>query len=222
MDAKARQIVEEMQRDGRQTFAQWDPQLFDDISEGPAKDLWVALLGNARTPQAAQYDTLADYLRLVSEAIGNGYLVESANGMDLNNVMASCLRDWIPSRLASVSPGKRAESLSTAWNLCEGVLRQPAWINAYLMTRADEMTDLATLEEFFARLLDPVFSPTADAQWTGSLDFTVIDPSEFDEHFLPGEITPLANRVVSVADRRSRSRLGVLLQKSRQSRCLGH
>ena len=112
--------------------------------------------------------------------------------------------------------------LVKAWNLGEGLLREPGWLDRYVTASATTLGNLEELEAFLVQTLEPVLSTAPAATWKGPFAVTLLDLRPLHEEFLPGEITLAAPAVLRVSDRRrTGTEVGVLLSPGGRSRPLG-
>jgi hypothetical protein len=202
---------------GPRCFARWDAELFDAVVAGHAQALRQQLL---EQPDAA--GVVAAYLQLVQQAIGTGAMRQAAAGASWTSFLERCLIELVPKLLPGVRPGQRLPLLVTVWNLGEGLLREPAWIDRYVTACAARLENLADLQGFLVRTLDPVLAPAPPAAWQGPFAVTVLDLRTLHEDFLPGTIVLAAPTVLRVEDRRrGGSQAGVLLRRGGRSELLG-
>jgi hypothetical protein len=210
--------LDELRRDGPRRFARWDASLFEALVPGPVHALAQALAGQEDAPAA-----LAAYLTLLHQGVGLSAVrraeVASAGW---SSWLERCLVEKVPALLPRVPAGKRLPLLVKVWNLGEGLLREPAWLDRYVSACAVALEDLGTLETFLVRTLEPVLSAIPPANWKGPFTVTVVDLRPVQEEFLPGEITLAAPAVLRVADRRRPgTEVGLLLRRGGGSRPLG-
>src|SRR5438270_431653 len=83
--------------------------------------------------------------------IGRGYLASSWQSRPAN-LMEYCFRDWLVGQLTDAAARPPLNFLADTWNLLEGLLREPRWVNAYVMARAWELEDEASLHAFLVRV----------------------------------------------------------------------
>lgn len=219
MNETIQRLIQDYATDGARQHASWDDSLFEALCAESAMKLLRALESAGGKPELQQ-TVFEGYLRLVQEGVGRGYLRRAAGGV-WSNFMELVLVQFVPEQLPALKPEKRLEELTKIWNLLEGLLGEPAWINQLVLARALEFKRLVDLEEFLVEVLDPVLSPAPTAAWTGPFQQTVLDARPIDEDFLPGEMLLAAPWVLCIKDRRRPVRLGVLLQKSEKSEFIG-
>jgi hypothetical protein len=162
-------------------------------------------------------------LRLVQQGIGTGVLRQAEVGAAPANFLERLLVEMIPQWLPAVAPGKQLQALADAWNLGEGLLREPVWVDRYVNACCSRgMPRLEALAEFLATLLGPVLTPAPPAAWTGPLKVTTLDLRAAHDEFLPGRIRLAAPTVLCVEDRRKPGlQVGVLLRRGQRSESLG-
>lgn len=203
----------------RRNSSQFDAARFGALVATRVRELWPLIRG---APHAAA--VLRSYLRLVAEAVGMGCLIEDARGQQ-RDFLSDLLVNQVPARLPEVAPERRTACLAQLWNLGEGLLQEPAWLNRFAMAFAHEASaagDLLALPAHLTAVLEPVLAPRPPSQWAGPCQLVVLDPRPVTDGFLPGEMHLAAPAVVCVHDRRrAGSQLGVLLEHGGKSRILG-
>jgi hypothetical protein len=211
------QTLADLRRDGPRRFARWNAELFDAVASGPARTLGKEL---GDSPDSGR--VLSGYLQLVQQAIGVGALHQAGRGARWTSFLERCLIERIPALLPRVKAGERLSLLAKTWNLGEGLWREPAWLDRYVTACAGRLEDLAEVERFLVRTLDPVLVPAPPAAWNGPFAVTVLDLRPLYDEFLPGEIGLAAPTVLRVEDRRrSGTQVGVLLRRDGGSELLG-
>jgi hypothetical protein len=207
-----------LREEGRRRFAFWNAELFDAYVTGPA-----TALSDHMHKQADEPDVVAGYLQLVQEGIGGACLRQAKSAaLGWTNFLEFCLVQAVPALLPQTGVGKRLPLLVKIWNLGEGLLREPSWLDRYVTARAGELADLAEIESFLVHTLEPVLKPVASATWTGPFAVTVHDLRPIHDEFLPGTLRLAAPTVVCVTDRRKPGlEVGMLLQPGRKSELLG-
>ena len=217
MDPSLSPLIERFAQEGASRFANWKASLFQEIGQTAAPRVWQSLEhGDSERRQAV----LTAYLHLLCEGIGNGYLAtgwQNAAG----NLMELCLRDWLPAQLAALPHEQHLPMLASTWNLLEGLLREPPWVNVYVMARAGELDKEASLESFLMRVLKPLFEPASPAQWNGPFQVSLLSTRPGDDEFLPGDMRLVAPTILAVKDRRRAVHLGFILRKQGQSELAG-
>ena len=212
MEAILRDLVDEAQRSGARRYTQWDDRRFAEWCEGPVSRVDTALSRAASSsawPGAERRARLRDYLVLIQEGLGRGYLVNA--GGAARSFAEALLRDLLPGWLIAAPAGLHAPLLAKTWNVAEGVAREVPWLNQYLLARLDQITDPERFPDEIAQLLAPVLQPLAPVDWTGVSRIHVLDPRPVDDEFLPGPMSWIAPRLLRVHDRRRAVCLGVLL-----------
>jgi hypothetical protein len=219
-------IVNDVSRQSVRRHARWDPALFQEFCQGPARALWGRLKG-----QAVAKRSLAAYLELVREAIGAAYLVKDQGGglggrrsgqADWPNFLAFCLVKLIPEQLPALAADRHLPLLARVWNLCEGLLQEPAWVDRFVVASAGELTRLEDVEAFLVRVLEPALTPAAPSGWKGPFRLSLLDTRPVHDDFLPGEMYLAAPMVLCVRDRRHPDvSLGVFLRPRGKSQSLG-
>lgn len=211
------QTLADLRRDGPRCFARWNAELFDAVASGPARALGEGL-GDSPDSGAV----LSGYLQLVQQAIGVGALHQAGAGPRWATFLERCLIERIPALLPRVKSGERLPLLAKLWNLGEGLRREPSWLDRYVTACAGRLDDLAEVEGFLVRTLEPVLAPVPPAAWRGPFVVTVLDLRPLHDEFLPGEIGLAAPTVLRIEDRRrSGAQAGVLLRQDGRSELLG-
>jgi hypothetical protein len=206
----------QLRNDGPRRFARWDAALFDAAADR------ATVLAKQLHGQPDAEAVVAGHLHLLQQGVGTGALRQAATGQRWTSFLERCLVEAIPTLLPRVKAGKRLPLLVSIWNLGEGLLREPAWIDRYVTACAGRLQDLAAIERFLVQTLDPVLAPAAPAQWTGPFTVTVLDLRPLQEEFLPGEVALAAPTVLRVEDRRRHgAQVGVLLRRGGHSELLG-
>jgi hypothetical protein len=192
--------------DGARRFARWDAALYRDLCGGPGARLWKRLKGKPGGPAV-----LEAYLGLAVEAIGLGYIdrsgFDAASGKDSPTSQAPNLIAlfWvlkIPRKLAQGSPEAQIASLTRLWNVGEGLLREPPWLNRYVTGALHAIDALDEIEARLTEALEPALTVGAPSSFGGPFAVTTIDASKLDELFLPGDMHLAAPAVLCVHDRK--------------------
>lgn len=210
-------LASALHRDGPRRFARWNAALFDAVVEGPAGALAAALRG-----QTDAEALVNGYLRMVQQAIGIGALRQATPSDARTTFLERCLIELVPSLLPGVKEGKRLPLLVEVWNLGEGLLREPAWLDRYVTACSGRLSDLNDVQSFLIRTLDPVLAASSPSSWRGPFAVTVLDLRPLHDDFLPGEIALAAPTVLRVEDRKgSGMQAGILLRHGGKSELLG-
>jgi hypothetical protein len=212
-------------RDASTRHARWDAATFAALVEGPARTLWDRIHGQPLSAQA-----MAAYLNLLREAVAAGYVRGHAwAGRDAADGPAAwrscleyCLVSAVPNDLPRLPPDGRVALLAKIWNLGEGLLREPAWVDRYVVSRLGELAGVSGIEEFLVTVLEPVLEPAPPAQWRGPFRATVLDLRPSADDLLPGRMTLAAPTLLTVQDRtRPTLFVNVLLRRDGRSQALG-
>ena len=198
-------------REGLRRYANWNAELFDQMCQGPAVQLAASLEGVAGTREV-----VGAYLVLVREAIACQYLTCARD-----TFFERCLVDLVPRQLGLIAADRRLPALAKVWNLCEGLASEPEWLDQYVCARADDVHNIARLDEFLAEALAPALSPAIPSEGRAPYRVTTVDARTIDDDFLPGEMRLCAPRVVHITDRRRPVHLAVLLSTDGQSKLFG-
>lgn len=203
-------LLADARRAGPRRFARWNADLFDALAAGPVRALAESL------PDAT---VLAGYLRVLQEGIGTG-VVRQAGGA-WSNFLEQCLIDLVPVQLPLLAAAEHMPLLVKLWNLGEGLLREPDWVDRYVAACATSL-NLNELEPFLETVLEPVLVPAAASAWAGPFHVTVLDLRPLHDEFLPGPMHLAAPAVLCVKDRRRPDlQAGVFLRPKRKSHLLG-
>ncbi|MEK6237970.1 MAG: hypothetical protein N2C14_24930 [Planctomycetales bacterium] len=217
MDADAHMRLNQAREDGARLHASWNAAVFESYCEGPIDALWNGLRENKHQ---AFPEVWRAYVTLVREGVGCGSL-STLDPDKPSNLLELALGKLIPEQVPHEPPETQVRLMAKAWNLGEGILREPGWLNAYAMCRADSLSSLGKLEDHLTDLLTPVLSPQPPSRWTKPVGPKILDARPFDGDFLPGEMHLTAPAVLCVRDRLRPVQLGVLLQKGGASEIIG-
>jgi hypothetical protein len=207
-----------VREEGPRRFARWDGELFDTIVAGPTRLLAEGLAGQPDTEAI-----LVSYLEMIQQGVGLALLRPAAAGSGgWTSFLERSLVQSVPALLPRVPPGERLSLLVKVWNLGEGLLREPPWLDRYVTARAAELTDLKDIETFLVHTLEPVLVPPPPAAWQGPFAVAVLDLRRLHDEFLPGALGLAAPGVLRVMDRRRPGlEAGVLLRPRGRSELLG-
>lgn len=201
---------------GHQLNSRFDADLFRTVATIAGEELWTSI---APAPDAEV--VLRSYLRLVVEAVGIGCVTLDPSRAH-RNLLSLMLVERVPALLASVPAGRRAHCLAAVWNLGEGLLAEPAWMNRYAAALCADLADLTALAAHLEAVLEPVLAARPPSQWTGPSTVRVLDTRPLRDDFLPGAMHLAAPSVVCLHDRRlPRTHVGVLLDHGGKSALLG-
>ncbi len=201
--------------------ARFDAAVFRTVMSLSGAQLAEGIAGSDGAPAL-----LRSYARLVAEAIGTGLLdlprVEAQTGGDgPRDLLAWGLLRAAPTLLPQCAPDRRPHHLATLWNLGEGILREPPWLNTYASTFVSAFTDLDALPTHLAALLAPVLRSRPGARWKGPFTTTIADTRPRLHGFLPGELHLAAPSVVCVHDRREATHLAILFSAGAPAQLFG-
>jgi len=134
--------IDHFESEGARRFARWDAPLYRAFVEGPG----ARLLGAIRDTESA-VSVFEAYLRLLVEAVGHGYIdaacLDKTEARSPRSFMALALTTHVPALLPKVPSREQVALLAKTWNLAEGLLGEPAWVNravAGALANADSRT----------------------------------------------------------------------------------
>ena len=211
-------LADPIRADGARRFSRWNPDLFDAVARGPAVTLADALDGE---PDSSA--VLTGYLQAVQQAVGLGLLTQTDPGpAGWANVLERLLVEVVPAQLPAVHPDRRLATLVEVWNLAEGVLREPVWVDRYVTACVPKLDRLDHLEAFLVGTLEPVLTPPPPATWSGKHRLGTLDLRPVHDDFLPGTLRLAAPGVLCVGDRRRPGlQIGVILRPGGRSELIG-
>ena len=208
-------LADELRKEGPRRFANWNNEAFDSYIQGPLSNMKRAL-------ELSDHITLNNYLRLVFEGVGAGWLKTTNWDTPSPTFLAHCLARLVPYQIANVPKGQRSDVLRDVWNLGEGIAHEPQWLNQYAISQTDWSTEIISLQEHLKSILEPVLSHPKDANWNGKFNLNVIDLRKVSDGFLPGRMFLASPAVLCVENEfDSEETIGILLQHSQASKVLG-
>ena len=221
MDIK--DILSKLQEEGPRRFARWDSDFFARECASAFYILHWSIRGEPDEEAVTEA-----FGRLLMEAVGAGHISpETSSGGSSpaarhENFLSRCFLWVLPRGLKRVEAGQRVQAMAEAWNLCEGLLGEPAWVNRYIVSRSEEITSPAGLRDYLIEVLAPVLTPPEPATWSGPFGVQSMNTREVLDDFLPGDFYAVAPRVVCVKDRRQEGvEVALFLQHGGQSRFMG-
>ncbi|MCK6591664.1 MAG: hypothetical protein L6Q76_29260 [Polyangiaceae bacterium] len=195
--------ISHFEGEGARRFARWDAPLYRAFIEGPGASLLRAI----RDSEGAT---------LVFEA----YLRTEARSP--KSLMALALTTQIPTLLPKAPPGDRMALLATTWNLAEGLLGEPAWLNRAVAGALANADSLADLDKSVLRVLEAALLPRARASLAGPFLVRSVDTRAMDHAFLPGLMHFSAPALLCVHDRKRKGiHAGLLLGPKGAASLLG-
>lgn len=189
-------LVAELEERARRRYVRWDPALWRRVLEGPAREL-AASLGGSGAGDAASQEILESYLRLACEGIGLGYLFPPEVG---DGFFTHAFFRLIPTGLASVAVGQRAQALADCWNLGENLEHAPAWWRRMFLRLLVDGSSLGSLGALVDRVAREALGEPA-IKLQGRTLHLFVDLGTEDRRFLPGALHFVAPTVVCVHDR---------------------
>jgi len=196
-------IVEHHEREGERRFSRWDRDLFRAIVFGPGQRLASSIDGS---PDAAPL--FLGWLKLVVEAVGLGYLrpgivaSEDKLAFPPQNLLELLLLDLLPGKLAACPANGRVALLAKAWNLGEGLLAEPPWLNLVVASAMANVLSLLDMEGRLLRILDTALAPRAKSAFQGPYAVRTLDLRDVDCAFLPGRMHFAEPALVCIHDRK--------------------
>ena len=190
--------------DGDRRFARWDEAAFSGFVD--AFNGWM-FWQLRRHPAPAVL--CRAWMAMVAEGVGAGMLgplgASPRSALKRQGLLAWCLARLIPQSASQMPVDEALSAMATAWNLCEGMATLPAWMGRYVHARCaarDGLRELKDMPDFIAAALAPLLVAPPSPRWEGALSVSTLDLRDAHDHFLPGEIYPVAPSVVCVTDRR--------------------
>jgi hypothetical protein len=208
----------QLRDEGPRRFSRWDAAVFDAVVSGPVLALAERLAG-----QPDAHSVITGYLNLVQQGVGSGVVKHAVPGATgWSSFLERLVVELMPARLPEIAPERQLRVLVDAWNLGEGLLREPVWVDRYVNACANALPRLDALEDFLVRTLGPVLTPAPPATWTGTLKVAILDLRPAHDEFLPGKMHLAAPTVLCVEDRRRAGlQVGVFLRRGQKSEPLG-
>jgi hypothetical protein len=189
-------LVDELEQNARGRFVSWDPALWQQFVEGPARSLSERLA--ARGVANESQPVFESYLRLACEAIGMGYLFPATAGSA--NVFSLFWNKLVPDHLADVPNEARSSTLAACWNLGENLESAPLWTRRIFYRTCAQLESLGDLENVVAKVTADATSEPAQ-RLTAVKRLAWVHLGQEDKRFLPGMVHYLAPRVLCVHDR---------------------
>jgi len=217
-----RQLVRETQETAAARYARWDATLFDWVARRGA---WPLSRGLKDSPDHTA--VLRSYLDLAREALVCGYITRGVQQEDGSprvptNLVELLWLQTLPRQLGAVAPADRLRVLAECWNLAEGLLTQPLWLNAVVTSAVAANPSLPNLRAMVSACLEETLTASKQAGFTGPFSVEILNTPEHEVEFLPGEMHLAAPSVVCVHDRlRTDLCLGVALRPGGTHRILG-
>ncbi len=213
MDATALDRLHRLFEEGPRRFSHWNPPLFAAYCRTILPEVWKRL-------STGREHTFAALAAMVQQGIGEGYLKGDPEAAP-ENFLEFCIRTWLPDVLDGLPAEDHLPLLARVWNLGEGLMREPEWVNGYVMSRVRELRGDQAPEAILVEILRPLLEPATAALWEPPYRVTLLSLRPVDDEFLPGEMQLAAPTVLVVSDRRRPVRLGVHLRREGQSLVLG-
>lgn len=213
MDAKAIEQLRRLSEEGPRRFSEWNGPRFVGYCQDLLPRAWATL-------PPGGHRVFVGLATLIQQGVGEGYLSGDLE-QSPRNFLEFCLRQWLPEVLASLPEGEGVALLSRIWNLGESLLREPEWVNAYVMSRIAAMAGTDSPEAFLVEVLRPLMEQAPAARWEAPYRVTLLSLRNDDDEFLPGEMQLVAPTVLVVTDRFRPARLGIHLLREGKSLVLG-
>lgn len=213
-------LTSELRNEGPRQFAKWSNEAFDSYLEEPVANLKRSL--ESRDKKKQDHASLTNYLRMVYEGVGAGWLKTINWETPSPTFLAHCLSRLVPYQLRKVPVEERADVLRNVWNLGEGMAREPQWLNQYAITQTNWSTDITKLQEHLETILEPVLSQTKNATWKGKYNLNVINLRNVSDGFLPGRMFLASPAVLCVENELDQEEtIGILLRHPSECKVLG-
>ncbi len=213
-------LLVQLRQQGPRQFAAWNDAAFESYVNGPLSNLQRNLSWRDKG-SAPDVSTPVNFLHVIFEGVGAGWLRTVDEGAPPATFLAHCVK-LLPHALTNAARKDRSKLLQQAWNLGEGLAREPQWVNQYAITRTDWSTKFDELAKHLEDILAPVLTPLPAAKWQSGFRLSVLDFRPHDDNFLPGRIYLASPAVLCVEDRLTGAEtLGILLQKKGESAVLG-
>ncbi len=218
-------ILEELQEQGPRLYARWDKNLFENYCASK-----VRFMSYFVRAHKYEQEVLRAYATLLAEAVGHGYInradIEigraSPHRFTSQNFLGHCFLDLVPEKIKHIPPEQRLSTLARLWNLGEGLLGEPAWVNRYIVSRSRELQDLSAVEDFLIHALGPVLTPPTPASWSGPFSVLRLNTRKQSSDFLPGSMYLASPLVVCIRDRNDpNQQLALFLAHGQKSWFLG-
>lgn len=198
--------LRQLEADAPRLYSRWSEAAWRAACQGPALALFEKLDGDL-----TGFDS---YLSLLREAVGLQYVSTQSEANPDESFLTAILFGTLPRLLPDTPPKSRAALLADLWNVGEKLASRPVWLNRYLAIRLRELTPGASLAAFLERALEEGLSGETKSFWKPPFVAVPLDPSRFDNAFLPGELHLATPTIACVHDRRRTGRqTAVLLRK---------
>ncbi len=163
---------------------------------------------------------LADWTRLVAEAVARGYLTRCEGQPPRHEALIRWLfLDHLPETLVELEPRDRSLTLALAWNLSEGSRVFPAWMRPWLFELRNELLPIHDLATTLPRVLARLCGAGEAREWRWPARTVILDPRPLDPAFLPGTMHLAAPGVVCVHGRiEARSTVNLVFEPEGASR----
>jgi hypothetical protein len=184
----------ELMAEARARFVRFDADLWNQLVDGPARDLARSLQANVPSQRAERL--LENYLRLGCEAIGLGYLFPESAGQSFFTLAWNRL---IPRSLALLPAQKQGQALADCWNFGENLERSPAWLRRIALRLATGLEGLGQLNSLVEKIAEALAEPQARLGEKPRIEWVHL--AEEDRRFLPGALHFVAPTVACVHDR---------------------
>lgn len=213
--------VDHFESEGARRFARWDAPLYRAFVDGPGARLLSAI--RDADSAAAVFEA---YLRLLVEAVGYGYIdgscLDKTEARSPKSLMALILTTHVPALLPRAPSGDQVALLAKTWNLAEGLLGEPAWVNRAVAGALASANALTDFDRRIIRVLEAAILPRARASLAGPFSVRAVDTREVDHAFLPGAMHFSAPALLCIHDRkRNGVHAGLLLGPKGATSLLG-
>jgi hypothetical protein len=202
-------VAERIAADAVRRSSAFDAARFEAFVDGPARRL-------ARSLGDGSDEVVESFLRLGAEALGLG-LLRGEPGSWLEHA----LTESVPRRLVDVAPDARLAALAEVWNLGEGLMSEPAWLDRFVLAQVDGPQHPGRVRAWLAQALGPALVAPAPSRWAAPFRLHRVDARRLDGAFLPGTLHLAGPCVVAVGDLRRPTSLVLLLRPGGASTLIG-
>lgn len=191
-------LAERLEQEAARRFVRWNPGLWREIVQGPAREL-ARGLHQAGHANGHGERVIEAYLRLAMNGIGLGYLFPAAS-MGAQNLFTLAWMDLIPRLLPASAAEQHGARLASLWNLAENLENESPWLKVIFRKRIPALTSLDTLEPLVEEVARLVLAPP-ERKLPDQPDVKLVWLAEDDRRFLPGRVEFVEPTIAVVYDR---------------------